>query len=237
MKLLRLIWLLVVAVFPVAEGAPKRSLLDDDPGVVYLEDHVEKPIELLVIKEAQVFSDKEGNRPLGSLLTDQKVILQAMSDRAYRVSAKTSGNKVTGWVAPWAFASKDPEFVENLRKLYERQIEVAKLIGENRAAIGMTLEEVGKALGSPNKTKVRQTAKGRSGSWEFVAFEEVRHFTYVRDPVTGRTFRQFSHVTQEERDKTVVEFENDVVTAIERTETDEGSGKVRIVVPPVVFAW
>ncbi|MGB6220581.1 hypothetical protein [Haloferula sp.] len=229
--------LLLMSLVAAVHSAPKRSLLDDDPEVIYLEEHVEKPIELLVIKAAQVFSDKEGKRPLGNLVKDQKVLLQAMTDRAYRVSAQTGGNKVTGWVAPWAFASKDPNFVENLKSLYERQMEVAKLVEENRAAIGMTLEEAGRALGSPNKTKVRQTAKGRSGSWEFVDYEEIRHYTYVRDPVTGRTFRQFSHVTQEEKGKTVIEFEDDVVTAIEQTETDEGAGRVKIVIPPVVFAW
>lgn len=229
--------LLLMSLVPAVHSAPKRSLLDDDPEVIYLEEHVEKPVALLVIKEAQVFADKEGKRPLGNLVKDQKVILQAMTEKAYRVSAKTGGNKVTGWVAPWAFASKDPKFVDNLKALYDRQMEVLKLVAENRAAIGMTLEETGRALGSPNKTKVRQTAKGRSGNWEFVDFEETRHYTYVRDPATGRTFRQFSHVTQEERGKTVIEFEDDVVTAIEQTETDDGAGRVKIVIPPVVFAW
>jgi len=28
-----------------------------------------------------------------------------------------------------------------------------------------------------------------------------------------------------------------MVTAIEQTESDDGAGRVRIVVPPVVFAW
>ncbi|MEM1086005.1 MAG: hypothetical protein AAGI48_17985 [Verrucomicrobiota bacterium] len=232
-----LIPILLAVLLPAVKAAPKRSLLDDDPNVVYLDEHVEKPVELMVIKEAPVFSDKEGKRPLGTLVADQKVILQAMTDRAYRVSAKTKGNKVTGWVAPWAFASKDPKFVENLKALYERQLEVTKLIDENRAAIGMTLDEAAKALGKPNKTKVRQTKKGRTGTWEYVDFEEVRHYTYVRDPVSGRSFRQFSHVTQEEKGKTVIEFEDEVVTAIEQTETDEGAGKVKIVIPPVVFAW
>ena len=59
----------------------------------------------------------------------------------------------------------------------------------------------------------------------------------MRDPISGRSFRQFSHTTQEERGKTVIEFEGDVVTAIEQTQVDEGSGNVRVVIPPVVFAW
>ncbi|BCX48401.1 hypothetical protein HAHE_23090 [Haloferula helveola] len=221
----------------VASAEPRRSLLDSDPDVVYLEEHLDKPIELRVIKEAPIFSDKDGKRKLGSIVTGQKVVLQAMTERAYRISAKTTGNRVVGWVAPWAFASKDPDFVENLKKLYNRQLEVARLIDENRVAIGMTLEEVGKSLGSPTKTKVRQTEKGRSGSWEFVAYEEVPHYTYIKDPVTGKIYRQLSHVTKEETGKTLVEFENDVVTAIEESENRAGGGQVKIVVPPVVFLW
>ncbi len=134
--------LLLISLIPAVYSAPNRSLLDDDPKVIYLEEHVEKPVELLVIKAAQVFSDKEGKRPLGNLVKDQKVILQAMTDRAYRVSAQTGGNKVTGWVAPWAFASKDPKFVGNLKKLYTRQLEVVALIKEGRPAIGMTVDEI-----------------------------------------------------------------------------------------------
>lgn len=214
----------------------RRSLLDSDPEVVYLAEHLDKPIELRVIKPAPIFSDKEGKRELGTVLADQKVVLEAMTGRAYRVTAKTTGNRVKGWVAPWAFASKDPEFVENLKKLYERQLEVAKLIDERKAAIGMTLGEVGKALGTPTKTKVRQTEKGRSGSWEFIDYEEIKHYSYVRDPLSGNVFRQLSHVTREEKGKTRIEFEDDVVTAIEQSE-DRGGGGVRIVVPPVFFVW
>lgn len=233
-KPLPLLLMLGLAFAAMAES--RRSLLDSDPDVVYLEEHLDHPIELRVIKPAPIFSDKEGKRSLGTVSANQKVTLEAMTDRAYRVSAKTGGNKVKGWVAPWAFASKDPNFVENLRKLYERQLEVGKLIAENKAAIGMTVEEVEKALGAPTKTKARQTEKGRSGSWEFIDYEEVSHYNYVRDPRTGRVFRQLSHVTREEKGKTIIEFEDEVVTAIEQSE-NRGGGAVKIVVPPVVFVW
>ena len=231
---LPLLCLLVLASAAAAE--PRRSLLDSDPDVVYLEQHVDEPIELRLIKPAPIFSDKEGKRQLGTVVADQKVVLEAMTERAYRVTARTDGNKIKGWVAPWAFASKDPDFVANLKKLYERQLEVAKLIDEKKAAIGMTLEEVGKALGSPTKTTIRQTEKGRSGSWEFIDYEEIPHYVIIRDPNTGQPYRQLSHVTKEERGKTVVEFENDVVTAIEQTE-DRGGGNVRVIVPPLIFGW
>lgn len=233
---LRLFALLLLAGTVVATAQSRRSLLDNDPDVIYLEEHVEKPIELMIIKEAPIFGDKDGQRRLGNVKPDQKVFLQAMTDKAYRVTAKTGGNKVNGWVAPWAFASKDPKFVDNLKKLYERQLEVAKLIEAGRPAIGMTVEEVGKALGKPTKTTARQTEKGRTGIWEFITYDEISHYNYVRDPLTGKVFRQLSHVTREEKGKIVVEFENEVVTAIEETENDEGGG-VKIIVPPIIFGW
>ncbi len=235
MKPALLILLALGALCPMAPA--QRSLLDSDPEVIYLANHVDRPVELRIIKEAPIFSDKEGKRRLGTVSTDQKVVLEAMTDRAYKVTARTGGNKVNGWVAPWAFASKDPEFVDNLKKLYERQMTVAGLIAEHRAAVGMTLDEVSLALGEPGKTKVRQTEKGRSGSWEFIDYDEVSHYTYHRDPLTGKTFRRFSHITREEKGKTVVEFENGIVTAIEQTEDRLAGGGVKIVIPPVVFGW
>ena len=100
----------------------------------------------------------------------------------------------------------------------------------------MSTEEVSASLGKPTKTKVRQTVKGRTGVWEFIEYEDQDHYQAVRDPVTGRVFRQYSHTTKEEIGKIVVEFENEVVSAIEESENNEG-GKVRIVTPPLVFAW
>ena len=58
----------------------------------------------------------------------------------------------------------------------------------------------------------------------------------TRDPVTGALYRRFSHTTLEERGKIAVEFEEDVVTAIEHSENIPGT-KTRIIVPPVVFHW
>jgi hypothetical protein len=54
--------------------------------------------------------------------------------------------------------------------------------------------------------------------------------------VTGQTYRQLSHVTQEEKSKTVVEFENGLVTSLEESEQRRGS-PVKIIVPPVSFVW
>lgn len=213
------------------------SLLDSDPDVVYVKEFTDKDIELLVIKPGTVYATKKGGRKLGVLKVDSKVELIGFTEKAYKVRGTATHGGVSGWVSPQALASKDKDFVENFKKVYERQKVVREMIANHEVAIGMSAEEVAASLGEPTKTKVRQTAKGKTGKWEFIQYEEQDHYTYVRDPLTGRLFRQYSHTTQEELGKIVVEFEDEVVTAIERSENKEGGGKVKIVNPPLLFVW
>ena len=191
----------------------RPSLLESDPDVVYLERTLKEPIELAVIKEAPVFSDKNGSHRLGFLKAAQKVKLEAITEKAYKVRGEGTNGGIAGWVAPWAFTSKDPQFVDNLKKLYSRQIEVQNLIAS-----------------------MRRTSSGEAGSWEFIDYEEVKHYVTRIDPATGAIYRQLSHVTQEEKSKTAVEFENGLVTAITESEDRKG-GNVRIIVPPLIFGW
>jgi hypothetical protein len=213
----------------------RKSLIDRDPDVVHLAELVKDPIELKVVKDAAVFTDKNGKNKLGILKADQTVILEAMTDKAYKVRGQGEKNGISGWVGPSAFSSKDPNFVENLKKLHDRQIEVEALIAEKQVAIGMTPDEVSRARGNPTKTSVKQTEKGQTGRWEYIDFEQVEHYNYRRDPVSGQVFRQLSYVTQEEKSKTVVEFVNGLVSSLEESEQRRNAPK--IIVPPVVFAW
>lgn len=214
----------------------RKSLLDTDPTVVYLDQALKKPLDLKVIKEAPVFSDKEGNIRLGTLKANQTVRVEAISDRNYRVRGQGTRDGIAGWVAPWAFSSTDPEFVANLKQLYDRQIQVQKLIEARSVAVGMTLDEVSRSQGKPTKTSVRKTATGQSGRWDFIQYEDVKNYATEIDRTTGQTFRRLVSVTRVEKGKTAVEFENDIVTAVEESEDNQGSN-VRIIVPPVVFGW
>lgn len=214
----------------------KKSLLNDDPDVVYLEQTLKKPINLQVIREAPVFSDKNGAQRLGTLKSDQTVRLEAITEKVYRVRGQGTHDGISGWVAPWAFSSSDPDFVANLKALYERQIQIQSLIAAKAIAVGMTLEEVQLSLGKPSKTTVRQTATGQSGRWEFIEFEDVKNYTTEVNPITGVTFRRLVSVTRVEKSKTAAEFENDIVTAIEASEDHQG-GTTKIIIPPLVFRW
>jgi hypothetical protein len=216
--------------------AERPSLLDADPAVVYLDQTVKAPIELEIIKEAPVFGDKEGSHRLGFIKAGQKVKLEAITDKVYRVRGQGTKDGIAGWVAPWAFSSKDPQFVENLKKLYARQIEVQSMIATHQVAIGMTIDEVALSLGKPTKTSMRRTGTGQSGTWEFIDYEEQKNYATRVDPATGQIFRQLVSITQVEKGKTSVEFENEIVSAIQESEDHHG-GNVRIIVPPLIFGW
>ncbi|MFD2257422.1 hypothetical protein ACFSSA_12125 [Luteolibacter algae] len=238
MKTVLITYLSVILALPVSAEikSDRKSLLNSEPDVVYLEEIVDPPIRLKVIKEAPVYADKDGNRRLGFLQTDQFVTLEGMTAKAYRVRGKGTRNGVAGWVAPWAFTHEQEDFVTKLKQLYDRQIAVNEIIAGGGIAIGMTLDEVSQSRGKPTKTSVRRTADGESGSWEFIDYEEVKHYITRIDPVSRIAYRQLSHVTTEEKGKTVVEFENGLVTALEENENN-GPGNVRIVVPPLIFRW
>lgn len=212
------------------------SRIDSDPEVVYVEEFSEESIELLAIKAGGVYATKKGQRKLGNLKVDSRVKLVGFTEKAYKVRGEATHSGISGWVSPKVLASKDKDFVENLQRVYKRQMEVRGLIADGDVAIGMNLGEVAASLGEPTKTKVRQTARGQSGQWEFIVYEEQKHYQLVRDPVTGALYNQYTHTTLEETSKLVVEFENDVVTAIEESE-NKGGGRVRVVAPPIIFAW
>ncbi len=219
-----------------AQRSERKSLLESDPSVVYLSQTLPKPIKLKVIKEAPVFSDKEGTHRLGFLKANQTIELEAITDKIYRVRGQGTHDGIAGWVAPWAFSSTDPHFVENLKSLYTRQIQIQELIANQQIAIGMTLSEVELSRGKPTKTSVRRTASGQSGNWEFIEYDDVKNYVTEIDRTTGIAYRRLVSVTQVETGKTRVEFKDDAVTAIEESEDKQG-GNVRIIVPPLIFGW
>lgn len=227
--------LLAIPLDAQVKRTPRKSLLDSEPGVVYLEQASVKPLELKVIREAPVFSDKEGKHQLGTLAANQIARIEAITDKVYRVRGMGTRGGIAGWVAPWAFSPNDPEFAAKLKQFYDRQIQVQELIAANQIACGMTMEEISRVLGKPTKTSSRKTETGETALWEYVRYEEVKHYITRVDPTTGTPYRQLSHITQEEKSRINVDFENQIATAIEESK-DHSKKSPRIILPPLI-AW
>lgn len=236
MKLAATLLTLCVSLLAPVNAAPKKSLLNNDPDVIYLKEHIDRSIILLVAQPTTVYANKSGGRRLGAFKEGTKIELLAMTEKAYRVKGQASHAGVIGWVNPQHLASKDKNFITHLKQLYERQIIINELIAKKDIAIGMTLEEVSKSLGQPTETEVKQTREGESGKWDYVETIEQKHYRTVIDPYTGNAYRQLSHVTTEEKSRTTVEFDKGVVTAVTR-KRNNGPGKVRIIPAPIIFHW
>lgn len=216
---------------------PSKTSLNNDPDVLYLENYP-TPIYLLVVKDTTLYASKTGtkSRKLSSLTAGSTVQLIGMTEKAYRVSAKGKYGKIKGWVSPSSMGSKDPNFVENLKTLYKRQLNVNKLIANKQVAIGMTITEASQALGEPTKKEVKLTKDGSSGTYQFIETEDQKHYRYIQDHPTGRVYRQLSHITTVEKSNLAVDFVNDVVTAIV-TKDDSSENSIQTIVPPLYFKY
>jgi hypothetical protein len=210
-----------------------RSLIDSDPEVVYVTDLLpsEKTVELTVSEPGQVYSTKTGGRKLGALQKG-KVKLIGFDERA----CKVQGQGKTGWVRPDILKSEKGNIEELLKTVYEREMTVRNLIAEGDIALGMTREEVSRVYGKPTKQSIRVTPEGESGSMEFIEYEEIKHYQPIVDRSTGNVYRRYTHTTQEEKSKVVVEFQDGVAAAIEESESDQG-GAVKIVARPIIYFW
>ncbi|MGJ8671480.1 hypothetical protein [Rubritalea sp.] len=207
--------------------------LDKDPDVVSLEG---EKMELLVVQPATVYATKNGGRRLGVYPVDTKLQLLAMTDKGYKVKGQATHSLVTGWLSPKNLASKDPKFIENLRKHYEREMQIRELIANSEVAIGMTSDEVVQAIGDPTKKESKQTKDGMTGKWEYSKGRERKMYTTTVDPGTGQIYRKFSHLIYEETEKLTLEFEDAVVSSIASME-NAGVPNVKIIVPPVIFSY
>ena len=73
MKCFTLCLALLLPVAAQIKRPVRKSLLDNDPRVVYLTEMHDKQIELMIIKEAPVYMDLDGKTKVGTIVANQKV--------------------------------------------------------------------------------------------------------------------------------------------------------------------
>ncbi len=203
-----------------------------EEGALYLEDVLENPIKLKVIKPANTYSSLKGERYLGTLRVDQEVTLLAVSDRAYRVRGKAQQGQIAGWAGHAFFDKLAPDFVENLKKVAERKAVVADLIANEQVALGMTAEEVIASLGEPTKRSTKVTAEGKQDTLEYITYEKVPQESWARNAF-GFLYKRTTYV-KVETGKLSITLDNDLVLGIEESETNEDRRDRGIVVPTPV---
>jgi hypothetical protein len=221
--------LAAIAAFPMWLHA--GSVLRE-PGAVYLEDIVPKPVKLNVPADAPIYFDLAMSRYLGILKKGQLVELQAVTDYAYRVRGQAQQGQVAGWIEPKYLGALKPDFVDNLKKSAKRLEEVKALIARKEVAINMTPQEATASLGKAPAVTSRLDAAGRHDVWEYVRYEMVPQQTTGRDQF-GNVYTYTIYVKVPVGKLSVI-FDNGLVTAIEQSEGSLAkSAQVKIVAAPL----
>ena len=215
-------FLILLAVVPMVAapsswaGRPKYNLAREK-GAVYVRDVLEEKdkIQLKVLKPTPVYMTKDAEGARGTLKAGGTVELEAFTQFALRVRGPSEqGDVVVGWVNPRDIDGPPANLLENLKKMIERRDQVDKLIAGKLVALGMTTDEVNESRGEPTKRSNRVTAEGRTDTWEYIEYEKIPQYDYVRDPTTGQIFRRIISYISVEKNKITIDFKDNVVVAV-----------------------
>jgi hypothetical protein len=236
-----------------------------DPGAIYLSDFALKPLPLKVLRPAPCYFDMAMTRYAGTLRFPQTVKVEAVAENGCRIRGNAQQGGVAAWV-PYNELEPMPEgMLANLRKSEERRKIVEALIAKNEVAIGMTVDEVGRSLGKPQKKTKRADKDGTQQVWEFIKYDLVPQTTYspgysqtiIQNPggghkpgtpgkpggggviVQGQSGYYANTIYVKVPVGTLtVTFKDDIVESLDQSEgTLVGAGQVSIVTPPITVYW
>jgi hypothetical protein len=217
----------------VTAQSPRPSSLSRERGAVYVEDFTSERLRLRLRQPAAAYSDLSARRSLGQLVGGQSVELIAFNEKACRVRGRAAHDTIVGWVGLASLEASDPEFFNRLQQAATRQNEVEKLIARKEAAIGMTPEEVVRAMGRPDEETKNVRAQGITSRFSYVTFDRIPQRNVVRDRY-GRLTQTITYI-KVETGRFTVNFDNNIVSSLESTKTRPQWNTSRLVVPPIVF--
>lgn len=249
--------LLPLAVLAAGMTVSSAGPIVRDPGAIYLSDFGQKALPLKVLRPAPCYFDMAMTRYAGTLRFPQVVKVEAVADNGCRIRGNAQQGGVAAWV-PYSELEPLPEgLLANLKKSEERRQIVEALIAKNEVAIGMTLDEVGRSLGKPQKKTKRADKDGTQQVWEFIKYDLVPQTSYtpgysqtiINTPggkkhpgstvVQGQSGYYANTIYVKVPVGTLtVTFKDEIVESLDQSEgTLVGAGQVSIVTPPINVYW
>jgi hypothetical protein len=216
-----------------AQSGRSRLAANTEPGAMYVEDILPKPVRLSVAAESVIYYQNDMQRTLGAMAPGTPVQLVAMSDNGYKVRGRARHGDVAGWMRMTDLKSPDPKLAEKLKAFYTRQKQVDEIIANKQVALGMTSEEVKLSLGNPTRKSAKITLAGREESLEYSLFDRVPQIVTTRDQY-GNLVQNTVYVKMEVG-RVSLAFKDGTVSEIQETVGNPlGSGGIKIVPGPVV---
>jgi hypothetical protein len=249
---------LILAVALLAGSTAWSGPIVREAGAIYLSDFDLEPLRIALREPAPCYFELNAKRYAGTLRFPQAVRLDAVAPNGMlRVRGNAKQGGVAAWVDPAYLEPLPTDFVANLQRAEERRREVEALIARNEVAIGMTLDEVARSLGKPQKRSSRTSRDGSSQVFEYVRYKLIPQTVYspayvesitgIRpDPrarletvvVRGGYGYNASTVYVKVPVGTItIAFTDGIVESIEESEGTLVGADASIVVPPVNLVW
>ena len=229
-----------------------------EPGAIYLSDFHEKLPRFRLVGPAPCYFEASMQRYAGTLRFPQAVQLDAISAGGMlRVRGNAQQGGVAAWIEPQYVTGLPDNYLEIATRAEQRRREVEELIARKEVAIGMSLEEVTRSLGKPQKRSSKTGREGSTQTYEYIKYElipqtlyspsYVQSITGVRpDPrarletvvVRGGYGYDASTIYVKVPVGTItVGFVNGLVETVEESEGTLTGANASIVVPPINLVW
>ncbi|MEM9444147.1 MAG: hypothetical protein AAGA18_02230 [Verrucomicrobiota bacterium] len=186
-----------------------------DPEAIYLEDLTGLG-EVLITPRVNtgIYARRNLQIFLANLLKNQKAILLAYNKDSYYVQIPNKNTK--GWVDPDDLEPLDKELIIQIAEKYENYKKFESALAEKRVIPGMTLVQVKKMLGKPDKESFRVEASGRYDSYSYITYEKKVRYQKVRDPFSNRLITT-SYVEKIPVGSLNIQFKEGEVVSLEQT--------------------
>jgi len=178
-----LLVLLLPALLLSMSAAVSSTPIVREEGVIYLSDFLNQPTKLPLRERTECFFNKEMDRHAGTLRFPQTVEVLAIYEEVCRVRGMAQQGQVVAWIPIKAVDGLTPERLAELRAMDERQRMIEKLIANNEVAIGMTIDEVRRSLGRPQRVTNQANADGTVQILEYIQYQTIVRQVTVNTPL------------------------------------------------------
>ncbi|HSI86928.1 MAG: hypothetical protein ACAI35_12500 [Candidatus Methylacidiphilales bacterium] len=153
-----------------------------EPDVFYFDENLAEPLKVELIKPIDIFGGRDLTTRLSTAPTGAIVQIVGKTRDLYLVSVRTTNRKTEGWISINTLPPIPPEVLAEAKANQEKRDNIQRAIKAKKVILGMTFEDVKKALGRPERTSFREDNNGRTDTWKYITYESQPETRYVTGP-------------------------------------------------------
>jgi len=199
--------------------------------VFYVEDHLEKPLELKALRKTLITFSRDGSGLLDTLRAGQHARLVGIGKDRYLIKTMTLNGRVEGWVVASDMEPIPEAIVKELDQKSKEAEKLRQAIEKKEVEIGMPQDAVIKILGKPKAKSSIKDAAGSFEQWTYTTYKNVPF--YLPSNIGGTNFIATVYRKAPVGTKVITFQEKKVIRFETKEEETPPSQGGPIVIPPV----